>query len=92
MNDFGDTVDMSIKVQIDSILTKINGDWDSSGFLTTDTIKGERKGAFFVMSMTTCQHLTIIRCYDKLFEMNYAIMSQTSKRYEEAKTNKKIFL
>ena len=92
MNDFGDTVDMSIKVQIDGILMKINDDCDSSDLLTTNTIKGEKKDAFFVMSLTTCQQLTVIRCYDKLLEMDYAIMSQASKRYEEeASTNIKIF-
>ncbi len=41
---------------------------------------------------TTCQQLTVISCYDKLFEMDYAIMSQAGKRNEvEVKTNKKIF-
>ncbi len=82
---------MSIKVQIDGILTKINDDWDSSDLLTTNTIKGEIKDSFFVMSLTTCQHLTVIRYYDKLFEIDYAVISQASKRYEEAKTNIKIF-
>ena len=44
------------------------------------------------MKRVRSQHLTVIRYYDKLFEMDYAAISQASKRYEEeAKTNKKIF-
>ncbi len=83
---------MGIKVQIGGILTKIHDDWDSSELLTTNTIKGEIKDAFFVMSLTTCQHLTVIMYYDKLIEIDYAAISKTSKRYEEeAKTNIKIF-
>ncbi len=79
-------------MQIDGILTKINDDRDSSGLLTTNTIKGEIKDACFAMSSTTCQLLTVIRYYDKLFEIDYAAISQANKRYEEeAKTNIKIF-
>ena len=46
INDFGDTVDMGIKVLIDGILTKIDDVLDPSDILTTNTIKGDIKDAF----------------------------------------------
>ena len=46
INDFGDTVDMGINELINGILTKIDEVLDTSGILTTNTIKGDIKDAF----------------------------------------------
>ncbi len=46
INDFGDTVDMGIKVLINGILTKIDEVLDPSDIVTANTIKGDIKDAF----------------------------------------------